>query len=186
MYIPSNLDWEKLLRDDPVLARPLIPLSFAAAALVALFAPTNVLERHSSLAWFANQMSRAVPSIRQWAVVSEFPEVTQLFFALAWILAPFQAFMAYRLPALHRQMVAHWRAKPAVRWFVPLLVIVILPLFLWGALTLGWETTDCVGVCLGKSRAALALVGGVIPVASALAAVVIAIWLRRFQDIYLS
>ncbi len=186
MYFPGNLDWDSLIKHDPVLARPLISASFVGVVLVGLLAPLDTLSRWPSLAWLVSTVERFVPSISQWAAVSEFPEVTRVFFAVAWVLAPIQAALAYSLPAVHRQMVNHWRSRPAIRMVLPLLVLLILPTLIWAAAFIGWEPRNCIGICLGKSRVALVLLGTFIPMASGFAAVVIAIWVRRFKEIYFS
>jgi hypothetical protein len=184
MYIPGNLDWGKLVRTDPLLSRPLISGSYLSLVLIALLTPKDVLTNSAFLASFAQAVASLVPSINEWAAVSNYPEVTRLFFAVSWVVAPAQGLLAYWLPAVHRQMLTHWRGSLGVRLALPLLTIVMLPIFIWAAVTTGWETQQCVGVCLGRSRAALGFVGAFIPMASGFGCAVIAIWIRHFRDIY--
>lgn len=67
---------------------------------------------------------------------------------------------------------------------LPIAIFVILPALIWGAVAVGWETRDCVGICLGKSRVSLALVGPFIPMGAAFGLVAILVWIRRFKETY--
>lgn len=184
MYIPGNLDWEKLGNRDPLVSRPLLAVSYAAVVLLALLAPNDILSQSMGLADGVRAIGHIVPSIDGWTQTSQFPEVTALFFAVCWVLAPIQAILAYSMPTLHRQLVEHWQAKRVVRLTLPFVTLLIVPAYLWLALVWGWESPDCVGLCIGKSRAVLGFLGGAIPIGAAFACVVTLVWVRRFREIY--
>lgn len=74
-------------------------VSVIISTLIALFAPLDVLAKHSTAAQAADILGAIVPGIARLAVVSSFPQVTQFVMTVAWgMIVPLQVSLYFCSP----------------------------------------------------------------------------------------
>jgi hypothetical protein len=71
-------------------------ITWAIGFAVAVFAPDDVLARHAGLQSFVDHLAIAIPSLKVMGSRSDFPEVTRLYHAVAWLFVPFYALLMLR------------------------------------------------------------------------------------------
>jgi hypothetical protein len=127
-------------------------------AVVAVFAPTDVLDRHSALRHGTEAILQVVPSISSYVANSYFPQVTAFYFCLLNLFGPSLLVFAYRTPSAFISI--HTVAQRIERY--PILFFVVaasilspLALICWiGPIGKPWELLP-----IHSSRLALALIG---------------------------
>jgi len=65
-------------------------IAILVGVLIAVIAPSDVLRSNASVDFFVTRLSRAIPTIDQFAMVSRFPDITRLVMTLLWCIVPVQ------------------------------------------------------------------------------------------------
>lgn len=87
------------LNEPPMIRSAFFLVSIILSTLIALFAPVDILARHSISAQAANALGAVVPGIARLAAVSSFPEVTQFVMTVAWgVIVPLQIGLYFLSP----------------------------------------------------------------------------------------
>jgi hypothetical protein len=94
--------------------------SIVSSIVIALFAPNDVLTKHSYMQAYVSIFAQFVPSIDKLAAVSSFPEVTQLVLSVMWSLIPIQIAIFFRNPGYTPNMEMIRKKRP---FFIPGLAI---------------------------------------------------------------
>lgn len=188
----SDSESAPLSQDDPAMLKPkegrrlLNPLLLGAlfiVAVVAAFAPLDVLDRHPVLAAFTTQMIAWFPFLGIHAAGSAYPQVMTLTKCTSLAMLPLSiAGVWFAVWPIRKEYVAQISAKvrpPIPWWAVPVCVLLLTAVFPFNWLIAG-DPSTCKG-CTTANRAWLAFIelGAVLGVGMFAATIPLGIYLRR-------
>ncbi|MGH8616561.1 MAG: hypothetical protein ACREUW_02635 [Burkholderiales bacterium] len=141
---------------------PLAQGIFLLGVIIALFAPTDIVDRLPRVRQISIPLSQVFPPIEWYIKKSSFPQVTELYFTVMWLLSPLSFYWMGKDLAIEPK-IGEWKKTLEERVIVLtigriLFVLILIPLLLLG----GWyfnQGYDFLWLPVNSSRFALATGG---------------------------